>query len=139
VIYIIGSLRNPRIPEVGRELRRLGHEVFDDWFAAGPLADDAWKEYEQSLGRNYAEALDGAAADHVFSFDKRHLDAAEGAVLVAPAGKSAHLELGYMVGQGKRTAVLIDSPDRWDVMYKFADAVVFTISELADVLSEWEG
>ena len=38
-IYLIGSLRNPKIPEIGRQLRDLGFDVLDDWFAAGPRAD----------------------------------------------------------------------------------------------------
>lgn len=40
-VYVIGSLRNPRIPEIANELReKLGCEVFDDWHAAGPHGDD---------------------------------------------------------------------------------------------------
>ena len=38
-----------------------------------------------------------------------------------PGGKSAHLELGYMIGRGKRCFVLFDKePERWDLMYQFA-------------------
>lgn len=45
-LYLIGSLRNPFVPSLAKELRYKipEFEVFDDWFAAGPLADDAWKE-----------------------------------------------------------------------------------------------
>jgi len=39
-LYLIGSLRNPRVPEVAEILRWNGHLVFDDWYAAGPEADD---------------------------------------------------------------------------------------------------
>ena len=74
-IYLIGSLRDKRIPEIGNELReKTGHEVFDDWFAPGPRADDHWKEYESSRGRSYKQALSGFAASHIFAFDKFHLD-----------------------------------------------------------------
>ncbi len=47
MIYLIGSLRNPNIPAIANELRTLGYEVFDDWYAAGPEADDYWKSYEK--------------------------------------------------------------------------------------------
>jgi nucleoside 2-deoxyribosyltransferase len=48
-----------------------------------------------------------------------------------PAGKSAHLELGYMIGRGKPCFVLFDEePERWDVMYQFATAVCFSYEEL---------
>lgn len=137
MVYIIGSLRNPAVPKIGTFLRKAGLNVFDDWFAAGPEADDKWREYEKARGRTYGEALQGAAAANTFNFDKRHLDEAAAAVLVAPAGKSAHLELGYMLGRGKTGVVYFESePERWDVMYQFADAVVFHRDELLDFLKK---
>jgi len=44
----------------------------------------------------------------------------DGAVLVYPAGRSCGIEFGYIVGRGKPGWVLLDSPDRWDVMVQFA-------------------
>lgn len=131
MIYLIGSLRNPRIPYVADEMRGAGLEVFDDWHAAGPDADDAWQRYEQQRGRSYTEALDGAHARNVFDFDRFHLSQSYAAVLVAPAGKSAHLELGWMLGQGKRGYVLLDGePERFDVMYRFATGVFTELDAL---------
>lgn len=130
-IYVIGSLRNPDIPKVAAQLRTAGHDVFDDWFAAGPTADDEWQTYEQGRGRTYQEALEkGEAAAHVFTFDQWHLDRCDAGVLVMPAGKSGHLELGYMIGQGKDGYVLLpQEPERWDVMYRFGK-VVLSVEEL---------
>jgi hypothetical protein len=91
VVYLIGSLRNPTIPDIARNLRAVGFEVFDDWFAAGPNADDSWQEYEALRGRSYGEALQGYHATHVFELDKRHLDRADLGILVMPAGRSGHL------------------------------------------------
>jgi nucleoside 2-deoxyribosyltransferase len=123
-VYVIGSLRNPKIPEIANKIREAGFEVFDDWYAAGPEADDKWKEYERGRGRDYIEALGGHAATHVYEFDKRHLDSADAVVLALPAGKSGHLELGYSLGTGKPGYILLEEGnDRWDVMYKFADGV----------------
>lgn len=116
-IYIIGSLRNPLIPEIGNKLRSIGWDAFDDWYGAGPEADDKWKEYEVSRGRGFKEALNGHAAKHVFAFDKHHLDRCDAAILVCPAGKSGHLELGYMAGRGKPSYILVDEtpklPEVW--------------------------
>ena len=39
-IYTIGSLRNEKVPLIANALRDAGHEVFDDWYGAGPEADD---------------------------------------------------------------------------------------------------
>ena len=135
-IYLIGSLRNPAIPGIGVELRKRGFDVFDDWYAAGPEADDKWQLYEQARGRTYKEALDhGHAGKHVFNFDLHHLSNANVGVLVLPAGKSGHLELGWLLGKGVPGYVLFDKvPDRWDVMYQFANGVFFNEQDLYDTL-----
>ena len=134
-IYLIGSLRNPKVLELGNLLRENDLNVFDDWMAAGPTADDSWRDYEKQRGRSYGEALDGLAVEHVFEFDKKHLDSSDVAVLLMPAGKSAHIELGYMLGSGKLGFVLFDKePERYDVMYKFATGVFSTPKDLINAL-----
>ena len=54
-IYVIGSLRNEQVPNIANKLRKAGHEVFDDWYAAGPEADDYWQTYEKGKGHVYHE------------------------------------------------------------------------------------
>lgn len=137
-IYLVGSLRNPDVPAIGRAIRDLGFDVFDDWHAAGPHADDEWQRYEDSRGHSYKQALANHAAKHVFAFDKHHLDRSDIGVLIMPAGKSGHLELGYLAGQGKKTFVLFDKrPERYDVMYQFATGGVhFSLDELLKELKE---
>ena len=135
MIYVIGSLRNPKIPEVSAALREHGFEVFDDWYAAGPHADDAWREYEKGRGHDLPRALHGYAARHVFEFDKRHLERASSVVLVCPAGRSGHLEFGWCAGRGKRSVILLDGdPERYDVMLCFADEVVTTLEGVVAVV-----
>jgi len=137
-VYLIGSLRNPQIPLLAAYLRTnlpSSDEIFDDWYAAGPEADDKWMEYEKEREHTFAQALDGYAATHVYEFDKKHLDSCDVAVMVMPAGKSAHLELGYCAGAGKGTIILMDGePERFDVMYNFADHVVTSWKDLLNVL-----
>ena len=93
-VYIMGSLKNPEIPNIGNELRKLGFDAFDDWFSPGPEADDFWRNYEKTKGSTYGEALEGWAGKHIFEFDKYHLDRCDIGVLVMPAGKSCHMERG---------------------------------------------
>jgi len=120
IIYLIGSLRNPEIPEMGNKLRELGFEVFDDWFSPGPEADDFWRKYEKIRGSTYKQALNNWAGKHIYEFDKFHLDRSDIGILYMPGGKSAHLELGYMIGKGKKCFILFDKePERWDVMLIF--------------------
>lgn len=135
MIYIVGSLRNPRIPEIANSWRAEGLEVFDDWYSPGPETDDRWQEYERARGRTYAEALAGYHAQEVFDFDKRHLSKASTVVLVLPAGKSGHLELGWALGQGKTGYILLDGePERFDIMYCFADGVFSDLDALTKKL-----
>ena len=134
-IYLIGSLRNPKVREVAVALRGAGYDVFDDWHSAGPEADDHWQQYEKERKRSYVEALNGYHANMVFDLDLEHLTRCNMAVLVLPAGKSGHLELGYMLGQGKPGFVLLNGePERFDIMYKLATCVCESVDALLAVI-----
>ena len=111
-------------------------EVFDEWYSAGPEADDYWKEHQKGKGLSYAQALEGHAAKNVFNFDKRHLDRCTHALLVLPAGKSGHMEIMYATyGVGAKTAILLDPEDvRWDVMYQFVPDVFSSEEEVVQWL-----
>ena len=129
-IYMIGSLRNPMIGEYAETLRKLGWDVFSDWWSAGPQADDCWRDHERLKGNDQVTALESWASRHVFEFDKRHLDRCDEAVLILPAGKSCCIELGYMIGKGKAGFIVLDGdPDRYDVMFTFATAVFISFDE----------
>lgn len=135
MIYLIGSLRNTEIGPIATRLRAEGFDVFDDWRSPGPTTDDEWMEYEKARGRTYGEAIYGHHARNVFEFDKTHLDRADAAVLVLPAGRSAHIELGYIIGKGRLGYVLFpEEPERYDIMYQFADGVYFHLDQLIEQL-----
>jgi len=136
VVYLMGSLKNENIPHMANQIRELGFgEVFDDWFSPGPNADDYWRDYEKVRGSSYKQALTNWAGKHVFEFDKFHIDRADIGILVMPAGKSGHLELGYMIGSGKKCFIVFDEePERWDVMYQFAHGLCFSFDELKEEL-----
>ena len=134
-VYIIGSLRNPQIPEFANELDARGYEAFADWFQSGPQTDDFWKDYSKARGRSYKQALDSKGANASFNLDKENLDSCDAAVMLMPAGKSGHLELGYVVGQGKPGYILFDGePERYDLMYKLATGVFFDKQDLFKAL-----
>jgi len=135
VIYLIGSLRNPEIPKIAHKLRGIGFEVFDDWWSASEDADEWWQHHENFKGNTYKTAIHGHHADSVFEFDLKHLNRADIGVLALPAGKSGHLELGYMIGRGKPGYILFDEePTRFDIMYRFAKEVCFSFDELKEEL-----
>lgn len=139
MIYIIGALRNPEVPRVANWLRREGFEVFDDWYGVGPEADEYWQDYEKERGRRFDAALAGAHAQNTFRFDLANIEKCDTGILILPAGKSAHLELGYMVGRGKRGYILFDKePERYDIMYNFATGVFFEDGELLKALMSYK-
>ena len=139
VLYLIGSLRNERIPKLAVKLREENPhmEVFDEWYSAGPEADDYWKAHQQSKGLSYQEALQGYAAKNVFAFDHKHLNRSTHALLVLPAGKSGHMEIMYAAyGVGAKCAILLDLEDvRWDVMYQFIPTILNDESEVSKWLN----
>lgn len=145
-VYLIGSLRHPGIPELAEKIEKeVGCEVFADWYAAGERADDAWQDYCNRRGLDYVEALNTPASWHVYDFDYKHLMSSDVGVLVMPAGKSGHLELGYMAGKGKRCYILFNEvPERYDQMYHLVGpeastgelfkSVFFNVDELIEEL-----
>ena len=137
-VYVVSSLRNPKVQDVAAKLRGVGLDVYDDWASPGPETDTWWQEYEQARGRTFHEALEGWHALQVFEHDKRHLDRCDGVVLVLPAGKSAHLEFGYAIGSGKWGIILLDGePERFDIMYRFANHVAYSVEDVVTLVEEY--
>lgn len=135
MIYLIGSLRNPEVPKITKQLRDAGIDVFSEWYGAGERADDCFRDYHQALGRTYLDALKTDAAKTIFNFDKQHIDAADAVLLVSPAGRSGHLEFGYAIGRGKKGYYLLDTPDRWDIMMQFATFIATDLQEIVDEIT----
>lgn len=123
-IYLIGSLRNWKIVDLANEIQHAGYDVFADWIGAGPKADAFFLKYAKKRGWSYSQALRSAGASNTFKFDKAHIDSSDAVILVMPAGRSGHLELGYARGCGKPGFILFDKePKRLDIMYGFATEV----------------
>ncbi len=136
----MGSLANPNIPFVGNKIRELGFEAIDDWWSPGPLADSYLKHYAKIRKLNYKQTLETHAAKHIFEFDKGLIDSADIGVLVMNAGKSAHLELGYLIGTGKPGYVLFENePAKIDIMYRFCKNLFFNIDDLLKELKKFRG
>jgi len=130
-VYLMGSLANAEIPFVGNKIRALGLEAIDDWWSPGPLADSYLKHYAKIRGLNYKQTLETHAAKHIFEFDKGLIDSSDVGVLVMNAGKSAHLEMGYLIGTGKPGYILFNGiPSRTDIMYQFCNNLFFNIDDL---------
>lgn len=130
MLYIIGSLTNPRVEEVADQLRESGFAVFDQWRAA---EGDFWASYAKRRNMNFRDALAMDFTETAFQFDLRYLNAASAGVLVMPAGRSGGMEIGFLLGQGKGGYILYDGePDRADLMAKLATGIFFSVDEMIE-------
>lgn len=133
-IYVASSWRNIMHVGVCAALRSAGIDHYD--FKADGFS---WKEVSLPQPCSFDEYRRGIAhprAIEGFDRDMAALDKADCTVLVMPCGRSAHLELGYAIGKGQRTAVLYEQePFEPDLMHKAAD---FHTDSLFDLLG-WLG
>lgn len=134
-VYVASSWKNQEQPEVVSALREWGHEVYDfkdDGFSWAVIDPD-WECWDIDT---YMNALNHEAANRGFARDFCAMKWADVFVLVLPSGRSAHLEAGWALGQGKPTCILLSHKDfESDLMYKMADRIV-QVQDL-QLLNEW--
>lgn len=109
-IYVASSWRNPWQLGVVSLLRESGHDVYDFREPEEGVRGFAWTDIDAGWQTwrpdAYRRALTHPIAEEGFSRDMNALRDCDACVLVLPCGSSAHLELGWAIGAGKRTAVL---------------------------------
>lgn len=126
-IYVASSWRNEKQPDVVRAIEEAGHEVYDFRHPSmGPGARGQgfhWSQIDPNWKRwtpiQFADALNHPVAKDGFESDKMALDWCDACVLVMPCGRSAHLELGYAIGAGKRSIILLSDGEP-ELMYGLA-------------------
>ena len=140
-VYVASSWRNPAQQEVVRALRHDGHDVYD---FKNPVPGDvgfSWRGVtDVSLERWDAEHFSRQVLDHPvaargFGYDMDALSACSACVLLLPCGRSAHLELGYAVGQGRLTIVLMPKLDEPELMVRMCDYVETTLDGVRQQLA----
>lgn len=139
-IYVASSWRNALQPAVVEALKAAGHDVYDFRNPEPGVLGFSWSEIDPGWMAWNVERFRMGLMDPIalagFGRDMEALRDCEACVLVMPCGRSAHLELGYAIGAGKRTIILIpgDKPVEPELMYKMADTIVGTIEELLEAL-----
>lgn len=138
-IYVASSWRNEaRQQATVRALRGAGHEVYDFRNPAPGDTGFGWRQCAtpEQLKDPRAfrdEVLTHPIATAGFRKDMDALCNAALTVLVLPCGRSAHLELGYAIGDGQHTIVLLDDPiSEPELMYKACSALCVTIDEVLE-------
>ena len=134
-IYVASSWRNERQPGVVRCLADAGHDVYDFRHPATNNNGFHWSEIDagwQSWSPSeFVRGLEHRVAREGFSGDMDALQTANAVLLVMPCGRSAHLELGWAIGNGKASAILL-----WDgepeLMYRMVDRLCVTMDDVME-------
>ena len=149
-IYLASSWRNTIQPSAVTMLRNAGHEVYDFRHSTPENNGFSWSDislgWRNWIPEQFIVGLQHPVATEGYRLDKAALDWCDTCVLLLPCGKSAHLEAGYAIGQGKPTLVVL-RPDGFEpeLMYLLAGSpscVVPDLSEMLaglDALPVWKG
>lgn len=138
-IYVASSWRNIHQPAIVTELREYGHQVYDyrnpphstgfKWADVGLDIACTAEEYRNAL-------LTHPRAAQGFNADFSAMRWADVGLLVLPSGRSAHLELGWMAGAGKRTIILTRDGEEPELMALLADHICISFEEVVQVLND---
>lgn len=141
-IYLASSWRNTLFDATRDALRAAGHTVFD--FRTGsidpsaPRAGFAWSEVDPDWMKwnavQYIAALKSDPAQRGYASDRGGMDWADTCVLLLPSGRSAHLEAGFMAGQGKEVHVLTQDGQEPELMALLLASVQPTLAALLATL-----
>ncbi len=138
-IYVASSWRNPLQPGVVEALRAAGHEVYD---FRNPKPDNtgfSWRQILPDPPPWSAEAtrrvLEHPIAKEGFDLDFSAMRWADTFVMLQPCGRSAALELGWAVGAGRQTFVLLADGQEPELMLKCADRLCVSMEELLACLA----
>lgn len=143
-VYVASSWRNPLQIAVCAALRSAGIDHYDfrnpttdsvgfSWRetksvaapASVPGKGTAWESTE-----NYVEMIQHPRAVAGFDTDFDAMNRADTFVMALPCGKSAHLELGWAIGAGRRTVILMENPIEPELMYRGVDYLTDSFLDL---------
>lgn len=133
-VYVASSWRNNYQPAICAILEAAGIEHYDFRNPAPGTSGFAWSEIDPDwtdwTTRQYIDALDHPLVLEGFRHDFEAMQHADTFVLVLPCGRSAHLELGWAVGAGKRTAILTRDGEEPELMAKMVDRICPNVFDL---------
>jgi hypothetical protein len=139
-IYVASSWRCERQQDVVRRLREEGFEVYD---FKNPSSDDrgfGWSQidpnWQKWTAAEYVAALKHPAAVRGLANDFGAMRWCDALVMVQPCGRSANLELGWAIGNGKRTIALLAEGQEPELMTHLANDLCLTLDEVVAKLKE---
>lgn len=140
-VYVASSWRNLAQPGVVAALRSLGMEVYDFRNPAPGDHGFSWRSVDPNwiswTPAQWREALKSEIAQRGYRLDRDGMDRSECCVLLLPSGRSAHLEAGFMAGQGKPVYTLAMErvePDLMNLLGGPAENICTTMNDLYNAL-----
>lgn len=149
-VYVASSWRNPNQPFVISQMRQAGIDCYDFRNPSPGNTGFSWRDVGGSspsdmearlplpkgsdlvTASTYMRMINHPVAIDGFNHDFEAMQAADTFVLLLPCGKSAHLELGWAVGFGKRTAILLEPAVEPELMYRMVDHITTSLPVLID-------
>ena len=142
-IYVASSWKNNYQQSVVNTLRSYNIKCYDfrnpedskgfSWAEVLPVYSEGADPNGDISLSDYFEALEHPRAIEGYNADFAAMQKADLFLLVLPCGRSAHLELGWAVGQGKRTIILFEdslTPVTPELMYRMVDFFAHNMSDL---------
>lgn len=134
-VYVASSWRNPIQIAVCETLKAVQIPHYDfrnpegntgfSWNDVKPIKEGHFstpnKGSDYESAEDYLYMLKHPKSELGFKSDFDAMKKADTVIMILPCGKSAHLELGWAVGQNKRTAILMENPIEPELMYKMVD------------------
>jgi len=138
-VYVASSWRNPFQEAIVALLKSAKIPHYDFKNPAPGVKGFSWSEIDPEWlawrAKDYREALDNPIAIAGYKNDFDAMQKADTFILVLPCGRSAHLEMGWAVGAGKRTCILTHDGEEPELMAKMVDYIATDVNELL----EWLG
>ena len=138
-IYLASSWRNEAQPAAVQLLRLAGHEVYDfrnpDHGLGGfhwSDIDPDWQSWSPEAYRKHL--LQSPVAAQGYLTDFRAMKWCDTCVLLLPCGRSAHLELGWCAGAGKRTVICLSDGEP-ELMNLLADDICIDMVAVVKLLA----
>jgi hypothetical protein len=143
-VYVASSWRNPHYERVIGMIRDLGHQVWDwrnpptggNGFSWQEVGREGYRHGDRVTLGEWRAMLTHPIAGAGFASDLAGMNWCDVGVLLHPAGRSAHLEAGWLAGRGKKVHVLVLEPTEPDLMILALNgSICGSEAELLEILS----
>ena len=127
MVYVASSWKNDKHPDSVDQIRAAGFQVYDYRTADAFSWRDIDPDWDLWTPSQTIDFLDDPIAHATYAVDKKALDECDALVLLEPAGKSSHLEAGFVAGTRRgKLVIIVLAKEEPELMYKMADKLVLT-------------